>query len=138
DDLMKKNAIIFGTGLIYSIIKRSLFKKFNVVAFLDNNNSKWDSTVDGVAICDPASVSEWQYDLIIVAASHSVEIAKQLRSLGVPLEKLEVGANYVFQQMFDVNDKQITYSFDKDCNLVCKVVSNNTDLVDVDVFHNKR
>ena len=135
---MKRNAIVFGTGLIYSIIKRSLFNKFNVVVIFDNNDSKWNSTVDGVAICDPATVSERQYDVIIIAASHSVEIAKQLRSLGVPIEKMEVGANYVFQQMFDVSHKLISYSLDNDCNLVCKVVNNNTDIVDVIFFHDKR
>lgn len=134
---MKKNAIIFGTGLIYSIIKQALFDQFNIVAIFDNNHAKWNTTIDGVTICNPMYVGELQYDAIIIAASHSIEIAKQLMSLGVPVAKIEIGANYVFQRMFPVDDISIHYSLEYDCSLACKVIKSKAKLIDVDIFQDK-
>jgi FkbM family methyltransferase len=134
---MKKNAIIFGTGLIYSIIKQVLFDQFNIVAIFDNNHAKWNTAIDGVTICNPKFVGELQYDAIIIAASHSIEIAKQLRSLGVPVSKIEIGANYVFRRIFSADDISIRLSLKQDCSLACKVIRNRANLIDVNVFQDK-
>ena len=134
---MKKNAIIFGTGLIYSIVKQALFDQFNIVAIFDNNHTKWNTTIDGVTICNPAIVGGLQYDVIVIAASHSIEIAKQLRSLGVPVSKMEIGANYVFQRMFDADDISIRYILENDCSLACKINKSRASLIDVNIFQDK-
>lgn len=135
---MKKKIIVFGTGLIYSIIREQIFHEHDVVALLDNNSNKWGLALDGLTIGKPDTVINIKYDAIIIAASHSVEIAKQLKSIGVPTEKIEIGANYVFQQMFNSSDFSIIYELDTNCNLTCNVVKRNADFISVNIFNNKK
>lgn len=135
---MKKSAAIFGTGLIYSMIRQVVFDKYNVVALFDNNDSKWGASIDGVMVRNPADAKGLQCDVFIIAATHSSEIARQLQLFGVPLSKMEIGANYVFRQMFDPDKYYIACGLDVDCNMVCDTASNNIDVFNVNIFDGKK
>jgi FlaA1/EpsC-like NDP-sugar epimerase len=61
-----------------------------VLAFADNANDRQGGTFEGLPVMAPNAVAERAYDRIVVASHGWRQIVPQLRSLGVPAEKIEV------------------------------------------------
>lgn len=95
----KKIAIaIFGTGEIYRIIKETVSEQYEIIALFDNDKNKWGNKLDGLKITPPSELKCHKFEKIIIASSHLKNIAAQLISNGIPQEKFDIGANYIFQK----------------------------------------
>lgn len=80
-----KKIIIFGASGSGSKIFKNL-KKFDVVAFCDNNASKWGNKKENLPIISPEELKKI-YDadsyLIQIASTYEQEIIQQLRDMGI-------------------------------------------------------
>lgn len=81
--------IIFGTGKFYQNRKQR-FENEEIVAFVDNDEKKYNQLFEGVPVIAPSKISEIEYDFIcLMARGEFVEqMRKQLEQLQVPYEKI--------------------------------------------------
>ncbi len=135
---MKKNAIVFGTGYTYELIKTIIFSEYNIVSLIDNNQEKCKTVLDGVKILNPKTVINENYDVIIIAASHIVQMAKQLVVLGVSTDEMVVGVNYAIAKDVASSAIEIKYTIDEDCNMICSYKNIDEDLIRLNIFNNKK
>lgn len=77
------NVVIFGTGGICEKIQYYFTDKVNIVAYLDNNESKWNSLFKGKKIISPEKILEISFEYIIIASSYYSEIYEQLIGMGI-------------------------------------------------------
>jgi hypothetical protein len=83
------NILVFGVGAAsVGVEYQSVLSGFNIVAYLDNDSSKWNSTREGRQILSPRSVAELDYDRVLITSGAYDEMHQQLLRLGVPPEKI--------------------------------------------------
>lgn len=80
--------IVFGTGKMYQKVKSKLRKDIEIIAFIDNNSLKWESTIDGIPVYCPRKIMNFVYDYIFLLSSYQREMREQLAEMGVPGEKV--------------------------------------------------
>ncbi len=82
--------LIFGAGQTAKKIKNCLKIDCEVVAFIDNDPSKWEKEFLGVSILSPINaINSYQYQYIIIAVLNGYEkIMHQLVALGVTKESI--------------------------------------------------
>ena len=80
--------ILFGTGEIYEDRKKDIFRKDEIVAFLDNNFLLWNTLKDGINIYSPKEVKKLNYDKIVLMSSYAAEMCMQLLELGCRREDI--------------------------------------------------
>jgi hypothetical protein len=92
-----KNIIIFGTGVtaerLYNLLD---FSRVNILAYADNNPSRWDLLIKGTKVVNPKYINEYEYDYIVIASQYTEEILNQLIGIGV-------NPNKVFQYFKFIN-----------------------------------
>lgn len=86
--------VVFGSGRFYDN-RKSVFDKYNVVAFLDNNVKKQGTYKNNILILKPEKISEIQYDYIIVTNQFATEMKEQLIGLGVEKDKICVYSEFI-------------------------------------------
>lgn len=92
--LSKKKVILFGSGYVgscaYCLIRNNGIQ--NIVAFCDNNQSKWDTPHMGCPVISPEVAVKHFPDayFIITNVSHSDAIRKQLCDYGVSPQQITV------------------------------------------------
>lgn len=81
--------LIFGTGLYYKNRKQA-FINDEIIAFVDNDESKRKKTLDGCPIISPLEINSMEYDYIcLMAKGEFVEQMRlQLEQLRVPYERI--------------------------------------------------
>lgn len=81
--------LIFGTGLYYQNRKENFINE-DIVAFVDNNSSKWGTSFEDREIISPERICEMDYDFVcLMAKGEFVEqMRRQLEQLRVPYEKI--------------------------------------------------
>ena len=89
-EIIQKPIVIFGSGYLGEKVGGLLFsKKNNVVAYSDNNSSKWETSLHGVQIISPKLAAEQfgnnaVFVVCIWSPGHSyVNTKRQLQTLGV-------------------------------------------------------
>jgi hypothetical protein len=82
--------ILFGTGRTSQVVREALKENVEIVAFADNNRTKWGEEINNVLIIDPESIRQYIFDYIIIASQFNEEIYKQLISM-------EIEENKIFQ-----------------------------------------
>ena len=81
--------VIFGTSLFYKTNKNNKDLLENeIVAFLDNDQSKVGKILDGKMIYAPSELDKILFDRIFIMSSYVGQIKKQLFELGVSDEKI--------------------------------------------------
>ena len=80
--------IIFGTGKISMRLLSKLKEDIRIIAFLDNDPSKWGSSIGQIPVLPPEKSMELDYDCIFLLSAHHVDMREQLTGLGVPKEKI--------------------------------------------------
>lgn len=85
ENILKKKWIIFGAGNGH--IYRYLLEKYwnNIIAIVDNDCQKWESTYNGIKMHSPnwlKDVDKEQTIVIIATYGHWEEISAQLEELG--------------------------------------------------------
>jgi O-methyltransferase len=83
---------IFGAGAVGQWLLPIAQKKYQVIAFLDNDNGKQKSSFEGLPVRSPESIVETEYDIILIASHAGISsIKEQLFGLGVKPEKIFTG-----------------------------------------------
>ena len=80
--------VIFGAGKMFQTVKKNIKKEIEIVAFLDNDTTKWGNQLDNIPILAPQQVIELKYDYIFLLSNYYLDMRLQLRSLGIPEEKV--------------------------------------------------
>ncbi|OPJ55122.1 chemotaxis protein [Clostridium oryzae] len=80
--------IIFGTGKSANIVENMLNDKVEILAYSDNNQSKWRQKRNSKTIISPKQLNEYEYDYVIIGSQFNEEIYMQLVSIGVPSSKI--------------------------------------------------
>lgn len=93
-DREKMQIIIFGTGKLYQKTKPDIKNDFDIIAFIDNDPSKWGSVIDGITVFSPEQMPDLTYDAVFILSIHYLEMRCQLRKMGVPDKKI-----------YDINDR---------------------------------
>lgn len=119
----KMTAAIFGTGEIYRQIRDSVAKKYKIIAIFDNDQLKWGERIGSLKISPPLELKNYQFNKIIIASSHAKSITKQLMSMGLKLENIEIGANYIFEEK---QKNKIKFKANK--KITCNFSTKNSDL----------
>lgn len=75
-----KKVIIFGTGMrMYEYMIRKAFDNMEIVAFCDNDRSKYMQKINGINIILPQDIGKYEFDEIYVASDlYYSEIREQL------------------------------------------------------------
>lgn len=95
-----KNIVIFGTGLYYHNRKdNACLKKYNTIAFLDNDVQKQGTILDGIPILEPREIIKLKYDYIVIMSIYYDQMFGQLVSLGV--DKNKIGS---FRQIIELEE----------------------------------
>jgi len=90
--------LIFGVGGKYKHEKERhaiLFKNLNIVGYLDNNETLWESYIDEVPVMSPDKVQSLQYDKIILMADYVKGMKEQLLSLGVETDRILLWSQFL-------------------------------------------
>jgi len=87
-------AFIFGAGTKGRELLPLIKEKYQVVAFLDNDNSKWGIAIDGVPCMQPEAIIDNDYDIVIIALTMAFDtIIEQLIKMGV--DEWRINSSYV-------------------------------------------
>lgn len=74
--------IIFGASLYGKVAFNILKDKYEVAAFSDNDEKKWNNSFCGIKIVPPDEIKKFENAKIIIASQYSRSIGIQLRELG--------------------------------------------------------
>lgn len=77
------DVVIFGTGEYYQKYKKELKKEINIIGFLDNNEKKQGTDIDGIRVYAPCYISKLKYDYVFLLSGFYLQMKKQLLDLGV-------------------------------------------------------
>jgi len=87
-------AYIFGSGSSAKELLSIVQEEYQIIAFLDNNEDRWGKTLEGFIICDPKSIIDTDYDMVIVASFPGLDpITQQLLNMGV--KRGSINTDYV-------------------------------------------
>ncbi|PNV62605.1 hypothetical protein C0033_08590 [Clostridium sp. chh4-2] len=89
ENLTRKKIVIFGTGKYYDNRKDSVcFQRYDIVAFLDNDQDKQGSMLEGIPILKPDIVSKLEVDYIVLMSIYEGAMKKQLLDLNISESKI--------------------------------------------------
>lgn len=80
--------VIFGTGNFYQKYRKSFKNNIELTALIDNDPEKWGKVLDGIMIYPVADLDKLEYDIVFLLSASYVDMKRQLRSLGVPGNKI--------------------------------------------------
>lgn len=106
--------IIFGTGLFWENRKKYIIGNSDIVCFIDNSKEKKNTYIDGIKVCSPEMICEYEYDYILIMSSYFKEMKEQLIGLGVENAKI-LDLDMYFKEelkevcMFYSNKKHFSY-----------------------------
>ena len=83
-----KNIIIFGASSLGQTYLKTVEKKFNVIAFLDNDLKKTNNHIKRIPIFLPDFLTDLEFDEIHIASQFRKDIFKQLKNLHIPSKKI--------------------------------------------------
>lgn len=94
--------IIFGTGRAGNTVNNSLKNEVDVIAFADNDKTKWGRVHNGKKIIPPDEINRYNFDFILIGSQYNEEIYNQLLKLQINKSKIfqfykfiDFGWNYV-------------------------------------------
>lgn len=81
--------VCFGAGGGGKRLFEKIAEKYEVVAFVDNDKSKWGKTLFQIPICEPAELDNIIFDRIIITSAPGLDSVKmQCLNKGIPEEKI--------------------------------------------------
>lgn len=134
----KHKAIIFGSGLVYRLIIEDVYNLYEVITILDNDINKQGLTLNNIPILSPDCIKDIYFDVIILASSDVVNMAKQLNTLGISHDRMIVGANYALNKYFNKTSNKIDFFIDYNSNILIDNAFNKDGLICVDAFFDKK
>lgn len=113
--------VLFGTGKVYKEKNQFISITDKVIAFLDNDQRMWETSIDGVAVYNPKKILELSFDQVILMSDYALEMKKQLLELGCDRKKILHYHEYIdrqkageLQMFFPVKEQK----FQKKCCLI--------------------
>lgn len=85
----KPKIVVIGLGGLYQHFEACIWSRFEVVALLDNNPSKFGLNINGIKVDKVNSVFRYKCELIFITSMYSVEILTQLNSIGIDNNKVK-------------------------------------------------
>ncbi|MCH3964304.1 MAG: chemotaxis protein [Clostridium sp.] len=82
------NILMFGTGRMSIWAENVLNNDVNILAYVDNDSSRWDSTRNGKIVVGPDKIEKYNYDYIIIGSQFNQEIYGQLIDMRVDNDKI--------------------------------------------------
>lgn len=101
------NLLMFGTGQSSIFLENMLNNKTQILAYIDNDETKRGKHRNNIEIIEPKSIGQYNYDYILIGSQFNEEIYQQLLSLGVDKNKIF--------QFYNFTDVQENY-FEKALN----------------------
>ncbi len=105
--------VIFGTGERMPLHREVLKSYFGITPsyYIDNDNSKWDTFINGVKICNPQRVIDDNCN-ILIASYYIEEMIGQLQSMGIVDDRIFVypQLSYLYVQQFMSDISKIVHS----------------------------
>ena len=80
--------IIFGTGGSAERLEELLRKDVNIIAYADNDSSKWGKYRNERKIVSPNLIESFDYDYIAIASQYNETIYNQLLNMGLDINKI--------------------------------------------------
>ena len=80
--------VIFGSGEVGKRAVQLLNKDYHILFLVDNNEKKWESTVEEYRIKSPEEIRKNECDVVIASARYGIEIADQLDRMGIDRERI--------------------------------------------------
>lgn len=87
-------AIVFGATKSAMAMYTEISKKYDIVAYCDNDQNKWGSEINDVKVIAPKLIPTVNYDEIIIASLSAMDvIRKQLLDMGI--DECKINTSYV-------------------------------------------
>jgi len=104
---MKKKILLWGTGVLYSIVKQEIWEcldKVEIVALIDNAPELPD-TLDGYPVITQNDISKYEYDEIVIVAVPEFDsnIRSAAENIGIPADKLVSVVDFLNGQVIEDN-----------------------------------
>lgn len=82
-------AVIFGATTSAKELYEEIEKKYDIIAYCDNDMNKWGGLIFNVPIINPTTILDFQWDEVIIISLSAMElIKKQLLDMGIPSYKI--------------------------------------------------
>lgn len=121
--------IMFGTGTTGRTLYHQVCEKDEIIAFADNDATKWGKKLFGISVCKPEEcLKKMQYDKVIISAFGGFdEIVQQCMELGVPRDKIDMSH-------FDTSRKS-RIVFLKDMAMLLNEYEQDADVAEAGVYY---
>lgn len=87
---MKEKIILFGTGEFGKRAYEVLKKRYEIIAFVDNDKTKQNQKMYNIPIISPKQITELEFDYIYVTSMYALSITNQLRDdLNISFDKID-------------------------------------------------
>lgn len=83
-----RKILIFGTGSSAERFEEILDPSINIIAYLDNNSTKWGKYRNEKKIIPPSLIDNFDYDYIVIASQYNETIYSQLLNMGINSDKI--------------------------------------------------
>ena len=78
------NCVIFGCGVLGSLMPSYLSEFYNILAYTDNNPAKWGENLNGLPIVSPSNLKQFKdFDIVVCINRDTEEIMAQLGTFGL-------------------------------------------------------
>ena len=91
--MSKPKAIIFGAGISGTAVLSSIKDSHEVIAFVDNDERKWQTNVPGggIPVEPPSFIENAEYDMVFIGSYAGFgPMTEQLNEMGVPPQKIDM------------------------------------------------
>ncbi len=90
-DLKNKNSVVLmpAGSYIKSLLDSNPNNLESIKFVCDNNNEKWNSTINGISIVNPNKINP-KTDIIIIGSTFHKELRKQMLKLGIPKNNIVI------------------------------------------------
>lgn len=107
---MKKKILIWGTGVLYSIVKQEIWEHLDEVEILAliDNAPELPNTLDGYSVITQDDIVKYEYDEVIIVAVPEFDssIRKAAEKVGVPADKLVPVVDFLNGEVVEDNSTE--------------------------------
>lgn len=96
------DVIIFGVGRLAKKILSFLEKDYNIIFFVDNDKSKWETIFEGYVVKAPDEISGYTCNIIIASTVYSFEIIDQLVYMNVNMDRVYLCHHIWMNEEYDI------------------------------------
>lgn len=91
-------AVVFGAASSSEAIYKKIKKEYEIVAYCDNDKTKWGRVIDGVSVLEPALILNLEWDEVIIVSFTALDAIKsQLLDMGISEDR--INTKYVSSEM---------------------------------------